>query len=140
MPSMTTSTHEQHAFLGWNARRREGLTVLGRRSMLKAGLAGVAGLTVPGLLAAQESAGGRQKSVILIWMTGGPSHIDTLDPKPLAPAGIRGPFGVIPTKLPGVQICEYLPKYAAIADKLTILRSVDCRFSSHEPNMVMQTA
>src|SRR5690242_10118252 len=114
------TTHEQHAFLSWNARQREGLTVWGRRSVLKAGLAGMAGLTAPGLLQAREATGGRKKSVILIWMTGGPSHIDTLDPKPLAPVEIRGPFSVIPTKLPGVQVCEYLPKYAAMAEKFTI--------------------
>jgi hypothetical protein len=137
---MMNSTHARHAFLNFNARVREGLTVVGRRSMLKAGLAGMAGLTVPGLLAAQKATGGRKKSVILIWMTGGPSHIDMLDPKPLAPVEIRGPFGVIATKLPSVQVCEYLPKYAAMADKFTIIRSVDCRFSNHEPNMVMQTA
>jgi len=137
---MTGAQHEQHAFANWNARQREGLTVLGRRSVLKAGLAGVAGLSVPKLLAAREQTGGRKKSVILIWMTGGPSQIDTLDPKPLAPIEVRGPFGVIATKLPGVQICEFLPKYAAMADKFTIIRSVDCRNSNHEPNMVMQTA
>lgn len=136
--------HGHHAFPHFNARVREGVTVAGRRSMLKAGLAGIAGLTVPRWLAAQDAPGGasrpRQKSVILIWMTGGPSHIDTLDPKPQAPTEIRGPFGVIPTALPGVQICEFLPKYAALLDKLTIIRSVDCRHSNHEPNMVMQTA
>lgn len=138
--------HGRHAFPHFNARALEGVTVLGRRSMLKAGLAGMAGLSLPGLLAAQEAAthagqpGPRRKSVILIWMTGGPSHIDTLDPKPDAPKEIRGPFGVINTALPGVQICEYLPRYAALLDKLTIIRSVDCRHSNHEPNMVMQTA
>ncbi len=134
------STHEQHAFIDWNARQREGLVVTGRRSMLKAGLAGIAGLTVPGLLAAKEATASRQKSVILIWMTGGPSHIDMFDPKPLAPVEIRGPFGVIPTKHPGISFCEFLPKCAANADQFTLIRSVDCRFSNHEPNMVMQTA
>jgi hypothetical protein len=134
-------THEQHAFHSLNARVREGVNVFGRRSVLKASLAGLAGLTMPKLLAAKESdpASSRRKSVILIWMTGGPSHIDTLDPKPLAPKEIRGPFDVIDTALPGVQICEYLPKYAALLDRLTLIRSVDCRHSNHEPNMVMQT-
>ncbi|MDZ4689320.1 MAG: DUF1501 domain-containing protein, partial [Planctomycetaceae bacterium] len=137
--------HDQHAFHQLNARVREGLTVHGRRSLLKASLAGLAGLTVPKLLSAQEAttarpSAPRRKSVILLWMTGGPSHIDTLDPKPLAPKEIRGPFDVIGTKLPGVQVCEYLPKYAALLDKLTLIRSVDCRHSNHEPNMVMQTA
>lgn len=131
-----------HAFTSFNGRTRDGVTVSGRRSVLKASLAGIAGLTLPGLLAQRANAaasGPRQKSVILIWMTGGPSHIDTLDPKPAAPIEIRGPFGVIPTALAGVQICEYLPKYAALMDKLTVIRSVDCRHSNHEPNMVMQT-
>lgn len=134
-----------HAFTGLNAREHEGVVVTGRRSMLKAGLAGMAGLTLPGLLAAKDatparSTSLRQKSVILLWMTGGPSHIDTLDPKPNAPIEIRGPFDVIPTALPGIQICEYLPKYAAMLNDFTLIRSVDCRHSNHEPNMVMQTA
>ncbi len=134
-----------HAFTGLNAREHEGVVVTGRRSMLKAGLAGMAGLTLPGLLAAKDAtpAGStslRQKSIILLWMTGGPSHIDTLDPKPNAPIEIRGPFDVIPTALPGIQICEYLPKYAAMLNDFTLIRSVDCRHSNHEPNMVMQTA
>ena len=73
-------------------------------------------------------------------MTGGPSHIDTWDMKPDRPSVNRGPFSPISTKLPGVQICEYLPKQAAMMDKFTLIRSVDCRFSNHEPNMVMQTA
>ncbi|MCA1686700.1 MAG: DUF1501 domain-containing protein, partial [Planctomycetia bacterium] len=52
----------------------------------------------------------------------------------------RGPFGVIPTRLPGVRVCEHYPKQAAMLDKFTLIRSVDCRFSNHEPNTVMQTA
>jgi hypothetical protein len=80
-----------------------------------------------------------KKSVILLWMTGGPSHIDTWDVKPDAPREIRGPFGTTRTKLPGVLLCEYLPKQAAMMDKLTVIRSVDARFSNHEPNQVFQT-
>ena len=135
-----------HAFSSLNPRVREGVTVTGRRSLLKAGLAGMAGLTLPGLLEAREQsltgtrkASPRQKSVILIWMTGGPSQIDTWDLKPQAPIEIRGPFSPIATALPGVQICEYLPQ-AAMLDKMTLIRSVDCRLSNHEPNRVMQTA
>ena len=133
-----------HAFSSLQPRELEGVTVLGRRSMLKAGLAGMAGLSLPRLLEAREASAAsspmRQKSVILIWMTGGPSQIDTLDMKPAAPIEIRGPFQPISTALSGVQICEYLPLQAAMLDKMTIIRSVDCRFSNHEPNMVMQTA
>ena len=127
-----------HAFDFLNARTREGLT-LSRRGLLKAGLAGFGGLTLPGLLRARES-GAKAKSVILLWMAGGPSHIDTLDPKPNRPVENRGPFGVIRTKLPGVLVCEHLPKLAAQLDKFTIIRSVDARHSNHEPNTVMQTA
>lgn len=134
-----------HAFAAMNARLREGLVVHSRRSVLKASLAGMAGLSLPRLLAARETAtpAGRavagNKSVILVWMTGGPSHIDTWDVKPEAPREIRGPFGTISTKLSGVRICEYLPKQAALMDKLTIIRSVDARNSNHEPNQVFQT-
>jgi hypothetical protein len=106
----------------------------------------MAGLSMSDLLRLRSQAAERgrpmpsDKSVILLWMTGGPSHIDTWDVKPDAPREIRGPFSTIRTKLPGVRLCEYLPKQAAMMDKLTIIRSVDCRQSNHEPNMVMQTA
>ncbi len=139
------SHHHRHAFLDFHALEREGLTLLSRRNMLKAGLAGIAGLSVPGLLRqrAQASAPGRDatdgKSVILLWMTGGPSHIDTWDPKPDRPLENRGPFGTIATKLPGVRICEHLPRMAGMLDRFTLIRSVDARHSNHEPNMVFQT-
>ncbi|HXJ61284.1 MAG TPA: DUF1501 domain-containing protein [Verrucomicrobiae bacterium] len=140
------SHDRSHAFLFLNPREREGLTVFSRRSVLKAGLAGLAGLTLPGLLRlrAEAATAGNSlpggKAVILLWMTGGPSHIDTWDVKPQMPSEIRGPFKDIPTKLPGVHLCEYYPKQAAMLDRLTLIRSVDCRESNHEPNMVMQTA
>ena len=144
---MPRRTHaHQHAFGSFNALKREGLTLLSRRNMLKAGLAGMAGLSVPGLLQHRAEAarnGGSSpsgKSVILLWMAGGPSHIDTWDPKPDRPYINRGPFSTIPTKLPGVRICEHLPKQAAMLDRFTIIRSVDARFSNHEPNTVFQTA
>jgi hypothetical protein len=114
--------------------------------MLKAGFAGLAGLTLPDLLRvrAEAVAAGNptpgRKSVILLWMAGGPSHIDTWDPKPDRPLENRGPFGVIQTRLPGVQIIEHLPKQAAMLDKFTVVRSVDARHSNHEPNKVFQTA
>jgi hypothetical protein len=72
-------------------------------------------------------------------MAGGPSHIDTWDPKPDRPPENRGPFGVTATKLPGVFLCEHLPKQAAMLAKFTIIRSVDARHSNHEPNRVFQT-
>ncbi len=136
----------QHAFGFLNARDREGLVFAGRRGMLKAGLAGMAGLTLPRLLEARAASSAGKgsapngKSVILLWMAGGPSHIDTWDVKPDRPYENRGPFSAIATRLPGVLICEHLPKQAALLDRFTLIRSVDARFSNHEPNQVFQTA
>jgi hypothetical protein len=134
-----------HAFTALLPLVREGLTVSSRRNFLKAGIAGLAGLSLPALLQHQEAVAGagkrssRDKAVILLWMTGGPSHIDTWDPKPDRPPENRGPFGVIRTRVPGTLICEYLPRQAATMDRFTILRAVDARRSDHEPNMVFQT-
>jgi uncharacterized protein (DUF1501 family) len=105
-----------------------------RRWFLQTGLAGMAGLSLPGLLRARGDcpsvSGTDRRAVILIWLSGGPSHIDTWDPKPDAPAEIRGPFGSIATKVPGVRVSEHLPLQAAIMDRLALVRSVDCRDST----------
>ena len=132
------------AFDHFNARQHDGLTVFSRRGMIKSSLAGIAGLSLPLLLKQRAAAQGGApapggKSVILLWMAGGPSHIDTWDPKPDRPYENRGPFGVTSTKLSGVQISEHLPRQAAMLDRFTLLRSVDARKSNHEPNMVFQT-
>src|SRR4051794_17434457 len=129
-----------HAFPWLHPLAAEGLALPSRRNLLKAGLAGLAGLSLPSLLRARDAGrapGG--KSVILLWMTGGPSHIDTWDPKPARPPENRGPFGVIRTRVPGVIVCEHLPKQAAMMDRFTLVRSVDARYSNHEPNQVFQT-
>ena len=82
-----------------------------RRWFLQMGLAGIAGLALPDLLRcrAQSVAAGRsvsgRKAVILIWCSGGPSHIDTWDPKPDAAAEVRGPFATIATTVPGIRVC-----------------------------------
>jgi hypothetical protein len=110
--------------------------VLDRRGLFRLGAASLVGPTLGRAAAAER----RAKSVILLWMAGGPSQIDTFDPKPDRPPENRGPFGVTRTQLPGVVVCEHLPKLAARLDRFTILRSVDCRQSNHEPNTVMQTA
>jgi hypothetical protein len=134
-----------HAFAALNPLEREGLVVASRRNVLKASLAGLCGLSLADVLRLRSTAAaaGRPvptgKAVILLWMTGGPSQIDTWDPKPDRPLMNRGPFGVIPTKLPGVLVCEHLPKMAAMLDRFTIIRSVDARQSNHEPNKVFQT-
>lgn len=137
-------SHGNHAFTSWQPLVHEGLTVLSRRNMLKAGFAGIAGLSLPDLLKARAQASlagtpSTNKSVILLWMTGGPSHIDTWDPKPDRPFQNRGPFSTIDTSVPGISICQHLPKQAAMMDQFTLIRSVDCRGSNHEPNQVMQT-
>ncbi|MBG89073.1 MAG: hypothetical protein CMO80_19530 [Verrucomicrobiales bacterium] len=109
-----------------------------RRGFLQTGLGGLAGLSLPALfqqraLALSTGKSTRKTSVILFWLSGGPSHIDLWDPKPDAPREIRSPFGHIPTKLPGVHVCEHMPLTAKLMDKLTILRSVDCSASGHTP-------
>src|SRR3954467_14486579 len=88
-----------------------------RRGFLQTGLAGLAGLSLPALLqrhALARSTGKakRKTSVILFWLSGGPSHLDMWDPKPEAPREIRGPFGSIPTKLSGAPVCEHQPQTA----------------------------
>lgn len=144
-PQYTPAKCAGHSFGNFFGRTREGVYLQTRRSMLKAGMAGIGGLSLPGLIQAQAEAANAGaslptgKSVILLWMAGGPSHIDTWDSKPDRPWINRGPFGVTQTKLPGVVICEHLPKQAAMLDKFTIIRSVDASFSNHEPNMVFQT-
>jgi len=110
-----------------------------RRWFLQTGVAGVAGLSLPALLAARASAAASGpkandcKAVILFWLSGGPSHIDMWDPKPDAPVEIRSPFATMPTKVPGIHFTEHLPLQASITDKLTIIRSVDCSASNHTP-------
>ncbi|MBL9154311.1 MAG: DUF1501 domain-containing protein [Verrucomicrobiales bacterium] len=141
--SMTTRHDASHGASGidpWFSPRAGDLVRIGssRRGFLQTGLTGLAGLSVPSLLksqAASSTAGTatRKTSVILFWLSGGPSHLDMWDPKPDAPAEIRGPFASIPTALPGVRVCEHLPLTAKLMDRLTLLRSVDCSASNHTP-------
>ena len=116
-----------------------------RRAFLKTTLtAAVGGLTLPDVLrrrAAAVEAGSpiNDTAVIQIWMGGGPTHFETYDPKPDAPAEYRGPFGAIPTNLPGVHICELLPRHARIMDKLALLRSVYHNSGDHDYGMYLCT-
>lgn len=110
------------------------IQVQSRRWFLQAGLTGLAGLgAISRLNAANVPTPIDTRAVILFWLSGGPSHIDMWDPKPDAPAEIRGPFQTIETKIPGVRFCEHLPLQASIADKLSVIRSVDCSSSNHTP-------
>ena len=104
-----------------------------RRNFLRIGALG-ASVTLADLLrvqAAQTAAGKptRAKSAIMIYLPGGPSHIDTYDPKPDAPAEFRGEFSSISTKVPGLRICELMPLQAQMMDKLAVVRSLT---ASHE--------
>jgi len=99
---------------------------MNRRTFLRVGSLAVGGLTLPGLLQhrAQAATGStKPKSVIQLWLAGGPSHIDMYDLKPNAPAEIRGEFKPINTNVTGIQIGEHLPRQAKIMDKLAIVRS-----------------
>jgi hypothetical protein len=97
-----------------------------RREVLKIGALGLGGLTLPDLLRAEASQGIQRshKAVIMIYLCGAPPHQDMFDLKMQAPAEIRGEFQPIETSVPGIQICEHLPRLAAIMDKLVPIRSV----------------
>ena len=97
-----------------------------RRQLLTASTLGLAGLAGGGLSAAPATGGngGQAKSTILIWLNGGPSHVDLWDMKPDAPAEIRGPFQPIPTSAPGIRLCQHLPHTARQAHHLALVRSL----------------
>src|SRR5262245_19478968 len=106
-----------------------------RRTMLQVGALATAGLTLPDLLwlRGMSRADDRTKSrqAILVFLPGGPSHYESFDPKPEATLEIRGPFGPIPTSVPGTFISETLPQLAAIADKYPLIRSCCHENSGH---------
>jgi len=114
---------------------RDLLRVGSRRWFLQAGLAGFAGLSLADTLRARDASATStsKRAVIMFWLSGGPSQIDTWDPKPDAPGEIRGPYQTIATSVPGVRFCEHLPLQAKLAHKLTVLRAVDCSASNHTP-------
>jgi hypothetical protein len=99
-----------------------------RRNFLRIGGLGAAGLTLPDLLRLRAQGAtrpeGTRKSVIMIYLPGGPSHIDMYDMKPEAPANYRGEFNPVRTNVPGIDICEHMPQQAKIADKLAIIQGL----------------
>jgi hypothetical protein len=101
----------------------DGLT---RRDFLHAGAISALGLTLPGFMAAKAAGAVQDRDVncIMLFLVGGPSQLDTWDPKPDAPAEVRGPYRPIATNVPGIQISEIFPRMARLADKYSILRSV----------------
>src|SRR3954468_16953666 len=109
-----------------------------RRDFIQLGLGGALGLGFSDLLRLRASGAepraakaGSKVNCILVWMDGGPSHYETFDPKPDAPSEIRGDFKTIPTKIPGIHFSECVPKLAAAADKLTIVRSICHKDPNH---------
>jgi hypothetical protein len=109
----------------------------GRRDFLKVGLLGFLGLGLEDLL--RFRAAGKDGSTsdpparncILIWLSGGPSHVDTFDPKPDAPADVRGEFKPIATAIPGIQLSEVLPRLAQSMDRFTLIRSMTSPEADH---------
>jgi hypothetical protein len=97
-----------------------------RRDFLKVGGLALGGLSLPQLLRAEAKAGvvNSHKSVIMIFLAGGPPHMDMFDMKPDAPSGIRGEYRPIPTNVPGLDICEYMPRLAGMMDKFAVIRSL----------------
>jgi hypothetical protein len=109
--------------------------------VLRVGALGLGGLTLADLLRLRAQAGtsvARPKSVIMIWLRGGPSHIDSYDMKPNAPAEIRGEFQPIPTSVPGIDVCELLPRHAEMMDKLAIIRGIKSNdLGDHTPHYIL---
>jgi hypothetical protein len=107
---------------------------LPRRGFLQMGMFGLGGFTLPGLLKAEANAGLRtsNKSVILIYLVGGPPHQDLFDLKPDAPKEIAGPWKPVATNVTGMKICEALPKLGRIADKWTVVRSLVGNQADHD--------
>jgi hypothetical protein len=113
-----------------------------RRQTIGAGLMGLAGLSLPDLLRlrAGEPKTRTDTAVIYVVLGGGPSQFETYDPKPSAPADIRGEFAAIPTNVPGVRFCELMARQARVMDKLTILRSIHHPSGQHSSSShLMQT-
>jgi hypothetical protein len=115
--------------------RQRTCQTLSRRAFLQAGGSTVLGLTLADLLRlraeANVSADGSARSVLLLWLWGGPAHLDTWDPKPAAPIEFRGPFAPIPTRVTGVRVCELFPQLAQLTDSFAILRSLHTQSNDH---------
>lgn len=116
---------------------------LSRRELLQAGGAGLFGLNLPQLLAAEEAGGpfrtGRAKSVMFLYLFGGPSQLETFDLKPNAPSKLRGPFKPIASRTPGLQICEHLGRTAQISDKVCVVRTMTHPHNDHNACHYLQT-
>jgi hypothetical protein len=133
------------SILGRGTKLCDGIT---RREVLRVGGLAFGGLTLADLLRLRAVAAGgtsagvkpaaREKSVIMVWLRGGASHIDSYDMKPNAPVEIRGEFQPIATRVPGIQICEHMPRQAQIMDKLAIIRGIKSNdVGDHTPHYII---
>jgi len=105
-----------------------------RRELLRAGALSAAGISLADLLRAQAAGNATAapaRSIILLWLWGGPSHLDTFDMKPKAPVEYRGPYAPIATNVPGLDVCELLPQLARRADRYSIIRSLKGPSNDH---------
>ncbi|MBI1915840.1 MAG: DUF1501 domain-containing protein [Planctomycetes bacterium] len=116
---------------------------LDRRSFLQVGTLGALGLTLPDYLRRAAAAGpsppAKARAAILVFLGGGPSHHDTFDPKPDAPAEIRGEFGIVQTAVAGVRFASSVPLLAGQMKRLAVLRAVTHRQAAHEPGVAYMT-
>src|SRR5438105_11591305 len=116
---------------------------LTRRELLQVGGTGLLGLSLPKLWAAEALTSpwqhARAKSVIFLFLFGGPSQLETFDLKPTAPEKIRGPFRPIAARTPGLRICEHLPRLAHISDHFCVVRSLSHPYNDHNAAHYIQT-
>lgn len=138
-----------------NGRRKQVCSGLSRRDLIRAGGTGLFGLSLPQLLAAEQAKKqlapthgftpgtpfpvGRAKSVLFLFLFGGPSQLETFDMKPDAPQDIRGPFQPIASRTQGLRICEHLHRTAALSDKFAVVRSVTHPHNDHNACHYLQT-
>lgn len=120
----------------WGRKRIDRCDGVPRRDFIKAGLLGFSGLALADALRARAAAAAQHvpsngKSVILYWLDGGPTQLETYDPKPYAPAEFRGPFQAIDTAAPGIQINELLVQQAKVMDKVSLIRSMHHDHGDH---------
>ena len=108
-----------------------------RREFLAAGVLGAGGLALPDLFRLRSQAAeigskvDHETSVIFVWLPGGPPHMDMYDMKPNAPVEYRGAFHPISTNVAGLDVCELMPRHAAMADRFSVVRSVSHTFADH---------
>lgn len=115
-------------------RRRNGCGRLARRELLQAGGLGLLGLSLPKLLAAEAAQADRRgtaRSVIFLYLFGGPSQLETFDLKPHAASRIRGPFRPIASRTPGLHICEHLSRSALVSDKFCVVKTMTHSYNDH---------